>query len=451
MTSAALMTVSGIRGVYGESVTEEFFAAIAYTQTKLSNATRVVVGRDTRPSGASLAEAIFKAIRAAGAEPIDLGIAPTPTTGIATHHLGAQAGIILTASHNPSPYNGYKMVHGSGRLYNAAECEAVYQAYREGRFVLPPDALQKAVTVTRFDAAALHVQKILASLDVETIRQAGISVAIDATNGAASAVFPRLLEALGVRWSGVYTALDGNFVHNPEPRPEHLTELAALLRETPGAWAGFAFDPDADRLAPLCENGDAVTEEMTLTLALDNILSRTPGSVATNLSTSMLVDDVARRHGVEVFRTRIGEANVVQGMVEHGCIGGGEGNGGVIYPPISTVRDGLGALGLIIELMAQRKLPLSKLAAQWPQYAIVKDKVQLGSLDPAMVLQELARMHASESIDTQDGLKIIGTSSWVHIRPSNTEPILRCIAEAPSLEEAQQLARQILDEVQELS
>jgi phosphomannomutase len=173
--------------------------------------------------------------------------------------------------------------------------------------------------------------------------------------------------------------------------------------------------------------------------------------VATNLSTSMLVDDVARRHGVEVFRTRIGEANVVQGMVEHGCIGGGEGNGGVIYPPISTVRDGLGALGLIIELMAQRKLPLSKLAAQWPQYAIVKDKVQLGSLDPAMVLQELARMHASESIDTQDGLKIIGTSSWVHIRPSNTEPILRCIAEAPSLEEAQQLARQILDEVQELS
>ncbi|MBD3241117.1 MAG: phosphoglucosamine mutase [Chitinivibrionales bacterium] len=448
MSTSPLMTVSGIRGIVDESLTADFIARVAFVQTRLAGAQTVVVGRDTRPSGAALSRAVFRGIRAAGAEPVDLGIAPTPTTCVATAHLGAGAGVIITASHNPLPYNGYKMVHGSGRLYNDTECRAVYDRL-DSVSAQDLERIGKADDnpSRTFNAAPVHIERILGAVDVDLVRAASISVAIDATNGAAAAVFPRLLDALGVQWLGVHVALDGNFVHNPEPRPEHLTDLAALLRETPDVWGGFAFDPDADRLAPMAENGDGISEEMTLALALENLLARGSRTVVTNLSTSMVIDDVARAHGATVTRTAIGEANVVAGMLSAGDAVGGEGNGGVIFPAVSTVRDGLTGLALIVESMARSRQTLSRLAARWTQYPLLKRKIALGDEPPAAVIERLAARFASENIDTQDGLKIIREHGWVHIRPSNTEPILRCYAEAKTQDEAEALAAMIAEEV----
>ena len=269
----------------------------------------------------------------------------------------------------------------------------------------------------------------------------------DAINGAAAAVFPALLERLGVQWCGVNTSCDGNFTHNPEPRPDHLGELSELCRKSDACRGGFAFDPDADRLAPMGENGEPLSEELTLTIALDGVLSRSPSCIATNLSTSMIIDDVARKHGVTVFRSKIGEANVVEKLLENNCLIGGEGNGGVIFPQVSTVRDGPAALALILETMARQNKKLSELAAQWPVYELIKEKFPCEKGDPRELIERLAKKFSAEKTDTQDGLKIIRDTGWVHVRPSNTEPIIRCYAEAKSREEAQQLVDMIAREI----
>jgi phosphomannomutase len=362
-----MMTVSGIRGVVGKTIDELFISRIAFIQTKLSGSGKVIIGRDTRVSGQSFAAAACRGIRAAGGQPIDLGIAPTPTTCVAVKATGASTGIILTASHNPGQYNGYKMVDKSGRLYNGRECDIVYKEFFAGNY--PSEEILRSSSSDpeqNIDGGAIHIEKIIAQINVALIKKAEISIAIDSINGAAAAVFPELLNKLGVTWCGVHNKLDGDFVHNPEPRPEHLCDLANLLKTTSGLWGGFVFDPDADRLATMGEHGEEISEEMTLVFALSNLLSRKKSPVAVNLSTSMLIDDVAKKFGTTVYRSKIGEANVVQEMIEQKCSFGGEGNGGVIYPEISMCRDGLAGLALILELMAKEKNTLSKIASQWP-------------------------------------------------------------------------------------
>jgi phosphomannomutase len=449
MDDLPIMSVSGIRGTVGKSFTPLLVSRMAFLQTKLAGSGKMVVGRDTRPTGAMFARAAFRGIRAAGGVPIDLGIAPTPTICVAANELGASGGIIITASHNPIEYNGYKMVHGTGRLYRSAECEEVYGAYRSGK--APTEEILSGISdlpEMSLEAAAIHLKRILAQIDVDLVRSAGIRVAVDSINGAGGAVFPALLEALGVKWIGVHNKLDGDFTHNPEPRPEHLTDLALLLEKNPDVWAGFAFDPDADRLATMGDRGTPITEEMTLVFCLQNILSRKKSDVATNLSTSMLIDDVAIRFGVNVFRTRIGEANVVEGMTRHNCSVGGEGNGGLIFPVISNARDGLAAIAVIIELMAKKNKKLSAIAAEWPVYANAKEKIPVGKLDPTAVIARLADVFSNEATDRLEGLKIIRDTGWVHIRASNTEPIIRCYAEARTGKEAQDLANMVLKALQ---
>ncbi|MFW5775082.1 MAG: phosphoglucosamine mutase [Chitinivibrionales bacterium] len=448
MSQLPIMSVSGIRGIVGETLTNKFCASIAYIQTKYLGAGKIIVGRDTRTTGPQIAQAIFAGIRAAGGTPIDIGIAPTPTTCFAVDHFNASGGVIITASHNPHPYNGYKMVHTSARLFSGAECDAVYQQYHQGNY--PSwEELQKYMhdEAEQQDAVKPHIEAICSAVDTKLIAAKKIRVAVDSINGAAGVIFPALLDRLGVSWQGVHNELSGDFTHNPEPRPEHLQDLASLLRSSDDFWAGFAFDPDADRLAPMGENGQPISEEMTLALALESVLKEHPSDIATNLSTSMVIDDVAAKYGVKVFRSKIGEANVVGAMQEHGCTIGGEGNGGVIYPRVSTVRDGLTALALIIECMAKRDQKIFDLASQWPVYPGVKEKIELGDLDPAEVIQGLEQQFVDEKTDTQDGLKIIRDYGWVHLRPSNTEPIMRCYAEAKTEKQARELADMVMEKV----
>lgn len=448
MDSLPIMSVSGIRGIMNETISTYFFSVIAYLQTVHTGGGDILVGRDTRPSGEMLAKAVFRGIRCAGGTPVDIGIAPTPTTCFGTDYFNAAGGIIITASHNPLPYNGYKMVHSSGRLFTGDECNEIYQLFHtqnypdEKEFAKFPDTPERTA-----DAVTPHINAITSVIDVASIHNAQITVAVDSINGAGGVIFPKLLEALSVTWQGVHNDLSGNFVHNPEPRPEHLRDLAELLKSDDNFWGGFVFDPDADRLATMGEHGEPISEEMTLALAVENVLGREKSNVVTNLSTSMLIDEIAGGHGVSVIRTKIGEANVVEGMNAHRAVIGGEGNGGVIYPAVSTVRDGMVGMALILELMAKTGKRLTELISRWPTYPIVKEKIALGNLDAAEVITNLSHAFSREKLDTQDGLKIIRDYGWVHVRPSNTEPILRCYAEAKTEEQARALADMVMEKI----
>jgi phosphomannomutase len=448
MTNLPLMTVSGIRGIVGETLTPQLCYTIAFLQTKRAGVGTIIVSRDTRPSGIQLAGAIESGIRDAGGTPLDIGIAPTPTACVAVGHFGARGGIMITASHNPLPFNGYKMIHESGRLFTGSECDVVYGDFAKSGVMTPSHDFGTVAPapVAAADAVGPHLDRIMTAVDATRIRKAGIRIAVDSINGAAGVIFPLLLERLGVTWVGVHNRLNGDFVHNPEPRPEHLSDLSKLLASTPGLRGGFAFDPDADRLALMGEHGEPVTEELTLVLALENILSKNKTSIATNLSTSMMVDDVAAAFGVPVIRTKIGEANVVEGMQKNGCGSGGEGNGGVIYPAVSTVRDGLLGMALVCELMATTGRTVTQCAARWPSYAIVKDKIPVTG-DPRKIIARLTKDFSHEKTDIQDGLKIITSNGWVHIRPSNTEPIIRCYAEALTQQRARELADMVMDKI----
>jgi phosphomannomutase len=340
------------------------------------------------------------------------------------------------------------MVHRTGRLFSGLECETIYEKYRTGDypdFNKTPPADDSPAEI--LDAAGVHVEKIIKAIDADAIRAARIKIAIDSINGAGAMVFPLLLQRLQVAWEGVHTGTSGDFTHNPEPRPEHLVDLAALLRSRDDFWAGFAFDPDADRLAPMGEKGQPLSEELTLALSLQTVLSRSPSPIATNLSTTMMIDDVAKKFNVAVLRRKIGEANVVEAMLKHGCLIGGEGNGGVIFPEVSTVRDGFTAMGLILELMAHSREKISTHAQRLPSYPIVKVKIPLNGKDPVKAINALADKFAGEKTDRQDGLKIIREYGWVHIRPSNTEPIMRCYAEAGTQQQAEALVRMITEAI----
>ncbi len=443
-----IMSVSGIRGTMNETIFPHLFSIVSYIQTLQAGGGKILVGRDTRPSGEILAQAAFRGIRCAGGIPVDIGIAPTPTTCFATGHFKAAGGIIITASHNPLPYNGYKMVHSSGRLFSGSECSEIYDRFNNHEYPTHDELLKYSDTPELFlDAVTPHIEAIVSAVDTDRIKKCGIQIAIDAINGAAGVIFPKLLDKLSVSWKGVNTELSGNFTHNPEPRPEHLEELAHLLKSDPAFWGGFAFDPDADRLAMMGEHGEPLSEEMTLALACENVLAKKQSDIVTNLSTSMVIEDVARQYNVKVIRTKIGEANVVEDMHKHNTAIGGEGNGGVIYPSISTVRDGLCGIALILELMATTGKRLIELTGRWPTYPIVKEKIVLGNLNPTEVIRNLTELFSSETTDLQDGLKIIRENGWVHVRPSNTEPILRCYAEAKTSGQARELADMVMEKI----
>ncbi len=441
-----MRSVSGLRGIVGEdlvpAVVTRYAAAFgAFVAGRGGRA--VALARDSRQSGPAFVEAAAAGLSAAGVDVVDLGMVPTPTAQLAVEFLGGGlgGGIVVTASHNPVEWNALKFVGPGGRFLAKAEAEAFFALVDAGGAAPAGGGQGGAGRRRREDGAVrLHLDRVLGLpwLDLAAIRARRFRVALDCVRGAGATIMPALLDALGCEVHAIQLEPDGRFPREPEPVPEHLGELSAHVLAT-GSDLGIAVDPDVDRLALVDEAGRPIGEDYTLAFAVRAVLARRPGPVVTNLSTSLVVDDAARETGGTVERAPVGEANVVERMAARGAIVGGEGNGGVILPEVHLGRDAPVAATLALALLAARRTSVSAIVNSAPRYTIVKAKVPRppGSLDPAYAA--LGRALPGAAADRQDGLRLALPDRWVHVRPSGTEPVVRIIAEAPTLADAEGL------------
>lgn len=442
MSDTLMISVSGIRGHVGRDLTPELVcrhAAALGAWARDGGRPLVVLGRDARTSGAMFAHAATAGLLAVGCDVVDLGIVPTPTTQLAVEHHHAGAGLMLSASHNPIEWNALKFIGPDGVFLDAGAGARVRAIAEAG----PPWTGWDGLGTTRSDPGAIgrHLDLILALpwIDPAAIRARGIHVALDCVRGAGGAAIPPLLERLGCRVSGIHLETDGRFPREPEPVPEHLTELGDLVRRT-GADVGMAVDPDVDRLALVDETGRAIGEDYTLAFAVRAVLGRADApahgrTVVANLSTSLVVEDAARAHGARFVRAPVGEAHVARTMREEGALIGGEGNGGVILPALHLGRDAPLGVALVLQYLTDRKVAVSELVREAPAYRIVKDRAPRGG-DLAGTYARLRERFADAEADTRDGLRLAWPGRWIHVRPSGTEPIVRVIAEAPAEAEA---------------
>jgi len=436
------VSISGIRGVIGDGLDAVTVARWMSAFGAWLPSGPVVVGRDSRISGPMVLDAVASALASTGHDVWDIGIVTTPTTEIAVQETDAVGGVIITASHNPQQWNALKFLSGDGLFLTAAENRELRQWYEEGSGHVAFDKLGKFSF--RAGADQQHLDAICDApwLDVDRIRSRNLHAVVDAVEGAGGNIVPALLEILGVRCTPLFCEMSGLFPHDPEPTPSHLGDLCAEVRAQ-GADLGFAVDPDVDRLALVDADGRALSEEMTLVLAADFLLGKTPGPMAVNLSTTGLVEKVAARHGQTVHRTPVGEANVVEAILAHDCILGGEGNGGVIYPTIHAGRDALVGITMILQALAESGNSLADMADALPPVAMVKTKVASDDLASGMDLARVLGALGEGRIDDSDGLKWIGPEAWVHVRPSNTEPVVRIIAEAKDEASAVELINRV--------
>jgi phosphomannomutase len=453
-----IKSISGIRGTIGGATGEglnpldivRFTAAYAMhiRDNKATRSMTIVVGRDARISGEMVDQVVTGTLLGMGFDVVNIGLATTPTTELAVVMEKAAGGIILTASHNPRQWNALKLLNERGEFLNAAQGEDVLKRAADESFVFPEvDALGK---LSRKDYTDAHIRSVLELelVDVEAIRAANFSVAIDCVNSVGGTVIPALLEALGVKKvEKLFCEPNGQFPHNPEPLPEHLTEIAAVMKSGK-ADVGFVVDPDVDRLAIICEDGSMFGEEYTLVAVADYVLSRTPGNTVSNLSSTRALRDVTRSYGMEYNAAAVGEVNVVTKMKETNAVIGGEGNGGVIYPASHYGRDALVGIALFLTHLANKKMKVSELRKTYPEYFISKNKKELSpAINVDEVLGRVAASYSRFEVNTIDGVKIDFPNGWVHLRKSNTEPIIRIYSEAGSMEEANQLAQQIIDKI----
>jgi phosphomannomutase len=455
MSEAGLMvSVSGIRGRVGEALTPEVvaryaagFGAWARARGKSRS---VVVGRDSRVSGPLFHRVVISALESVGCDPIDIGMAPTPTVQLAVEHHHAAGGLAITASHNPIEWNALKFIGPDGLFLASADAASMRESTRSGIAYVNWDELGSLSSDP--DAVRRHIDAILdlAMVDVDAIRARRFRVALDCCHGAGSVIMPALLDALGCDVRAIGMTPDGKFPRPPEPVAEQLGELEALVREHK-ADVGFATDPDVDRLALVLDDAVAPGEDYTLALAARVALRRRPGTVVTNLSTSRVVDDFAEALGGQVVRAPVGEVNVAVKMRDTGAVIGGEGNGGVILPELHLGRDAPLGAALILQLMVDEQRSLSGIVGSMPRYSIVKDKLDRPDAALDDVYAALRERFASAEADTQDGLRLAWPDAWVHVRPSGTEPIIRVIAEAPDEERARDLVRQCREPLEALA
>jgi phosphomannomutase len=449
MTSATLMvSVSGVRGLVGTDLTPELVAryASAFGLLAREHAPKIVLARDARTSGAMFADAARAGLQSVGCTVIDCGIIPTPTAQLAVEHHGAGGGIILTASHNPIEWNALKFVGHDGLFLGQGESARLQELMATDVPRVGWDGI--GGRTEDLDAVQRHISAVLAlsHVDVPAIRARGFTVALDCVRGAGGTAMPKLLEALGCKVVAINTETDGRFPRSPEPIPEHLGDLAELVRSS-GADVGMAVDPDVDRMALVDETGRPIGEDYTLAFAVETVLRRGTGPVVVNLSTSLVVDDAARALGATVNRAPVGEANVARAMREARAIVGGEGNGGVMLPALHLGRDAPLAAALVLDLLASSSETVSARVAARPRYAIVKAKAPRGA-DMAALYEALEQRFGDATPDRQDGLRLAWRDRWLHVRPSGTEPIVRLIAEAPTMAAAEALVAACREAVQ---
>jgi len=443
-----IISVSGLRGIIGETLTPEVAARYAAAFAALAPEGKMVVTRDGRPSGEMLAGAIQAHLQAAGRHTIDGGVAATPTTGLLVRELHAAGGIQITASHNPAQYNGLKLFSQDGRVIPAAPGERVLKQYRTGATPwVPHDRLGTGQSCA--DSISAHLAAVMATVDVERIRSRRFNVLLDSNHGAGSPLGRRLLEALGCRVTILGEEPNGRFAHAPEPTAENLSGVLAAVTEAE-ADVGFCQDPDADRLAVIDETGRYVGEEYTVAMCVDHVLRQRSGPIVTNCSTSRMSQDLAQQYGVPFYRSAVGEANVVDAMLQNDAVFGGEGNGGPIDPRVGFVRDSFVGMAQLLDAMAARELKISQLADELPRYEIVKTKIALPAEKVPAALDALERHFADAQADRLDGLRLDWPERWLLVRPSNTEPIVRAVAEAEAAAEATRLcheAAKVLDAI----
>ncbi|NLO07931.1 MAG: phosphoglucosamine mutase [candidate division WS1 bacterium] len=436
--------VSGVRGIVGQSLTPQLVVGFAEAFGTYLDGGLVVIGRDPRPSGEMVLNALTGGLLSTGCSVIDVGICPTPTMQHAVVDLGADGGIAITASHHPAAWNALKFCREDGVFLNQYQAEELLNVYHQGAFVLRPyDALGR-VGVDE-GAVNRHLSKVLSSVDREAIAAMAPKVVIDSVNGAGADFAEGLLQKMGCEVIAINDVPNGRFPREPEPLPENLGQLCDAVREH-GADIGFAQDADGDRLAIVSAEGEAIGEEFTLAFAADAMAARdAEGPLVTNLSTSRLIEEVAERHGRTLLRTKVGEVNVVERMIATGAVGGGEGNGGVIDPKLHYCRDNLAAMALILQAMAQRDMTVEQWRRQFRTSAIVKDRLDCPAGKTQRVILALRRHYEGREIDLTEGVKVFfDGGAWMHARPSNTEPILRVIAEADDRETARRLCDEAL-------
>jgi phosphomannomutase len=436
-----IVSVSGIRGIIGPGLTPEVATTFAAALGTYVQGGPVVLSRDGRPSGLLLRHAVLAGLLSAGCDVHDLGVASTPTFGLAIRRLEAAGGVQITASHNPAPWNGLKLFGPEGRVLTAAEGRQV-QGLFETREFRRASWSELGTATERRQADDWHRDRVLELVDVPRIRAAGLRPFLDANGGAGGPLGRRLLEAFQCRPVCHGCDADGFFQHEPEPLAENLRDVCPLVARH-SADVGFVLDPDADRLALIDETGCYIGEELTLALAVLVRLRRERGPVVINMSTSRVVEDIARQHGCPCYRTAVGEANVVEKMREVGAVIGGEGNGGVIDPRVGLVRDPFIGMGLLLNLLAETSRKLSTVVAELPAYTIVKDKYTVDSARLPKLFAAVEARWPGAKANRLDGLRLDWEDRWVHVRPSNTEPIVRVIAEAPRAGEAERLCREV--------
>ena len=455
-----IKSISGIRGtiggVEGNSLTPidivKFTSAYArfILEQKIESKT-IVIGRDARISGFMLSNIVSGTLIGCGFDVIDIGLSTTPTVEVAVHDLKAAGGIILTASHNPKQWNALKLLNNKGEFISANDGEVILDYSTKNDFKF---SLIDSIGKYQFDNSLndSHINKVLdlALVNIDLIKSKKYKVVLDAVNSTGGIIIPKLLKELGVECVELYCTPNGDFPHNPEPLPENLKDISNLVVKEKADF-GIVVDPDVDRLAFVCEDGTIFGEEYTLVSVADFVLSKLGGNAVSNLSSTRALSDITNKHGGEYFASAVGEVNVVEKMKETSAIIGGEGNGGIIYPKLHYGRDALVGIALFLTYLSEKDLSVSELRSSYPNYFISKNKIQLtDSTDMQFIISELANKYSKEKINLIDGLKIDFDEGWVHLRKSNTEPIVRIYSESISKQKADKLASTFVEEIKSL-
>tara|TARA_B100001758_G_C18376302_1_gene594518 strand:+ start:389 stop:1771 length:1383 start_codon:yes stop_codon:yes gene_type:complete len=454
-----IKSISGIRGIIGgesgEGLTPldivRFTASYAtFIRKQESSSNTIIIGRDARISGEMVSNIVTGTLSGCGFDILDIGLSTTPTVEVAVQLEKAAGGIIITASHNPKEWNALKLLNGNGEFLSAKNGDEILSLVESDSFVFSRfDNLGKYTFDDSFNNKHINAVLDLDLVNIDLVKSAGFKVVLDAVNSTGGLIIPSLLERMGVECIKLFCNPNGDFPHNPEPLPENLAEISKLVISEQADF-GIVVDPDVDRLAFICEDGSMFGEEYTLVTIADYILSKTPGNTVSNLSSTRALRDISKKYNCSYQASSVGEVNVVEKMKESNAVIGGEGNGGVIYPELHYGRDALVGIALFLTQLAERKISAKKIRDSYPAYFMSKNKIELTpEINVEDIFTRLAERYKNEQITTIDGLKIDFKDSWVHLRRSNTEPIIRIYSES-RMEEADAIAEKMINEIKEL-